>query len=267
MGDRQVFPVQTKRTVRMAGRPDRTRSDLRPPIADDHAGADTVPFASRTAAGRLKESPVEFAGFDEVWPALKARGVIETRGADGLACFALDAVRQPVRLWLGDSPRPKAKRPRGSAGDGDERVPCPPDRLAATLEAVLHHLHVHPVHVVPRTSWRAVFDVVSFGLAAHTRWQEIESQASVELNTRDPLVCAQGDLHTLRELVRVLLADGSEGDDAAAQGLVVIATGQPLVAKVEPHRPAELLLGGEPLSRQVREAAEHFLGSRSEAMP
>lgn len=193
---------------------------------------------------------MEFVGFGEVWPELKARGVVETHRDDVALELSIDPSRHPVTLDLCPAAGTDAS-PSGST-----RIPCPAERLAAALEAVLHKLRLAPLYIVPVGTWRSIFDIVTFGLAANEQWQEIDAQASVEQNTRDALVCGPRDFHTVRELVRVLLADG---EPHASQALTIIATGQALVARAEPKSPVRIVVASSAVADLVRDAAVHFL--------
>ncbi len=212
---------------------------------------------------------MEFVGLQEIWPALKGHGIVESRperqhethGAHGVHAqrespappleFSLDPAMHAATALLGPA-------------EGYRRDPTciqievAIDRVAATLEAVLHKLHLAPLYLVPSTNWRSVFEIVSPGLASNQHWQDIELQATVELNTRDPLVCDPGDLHLLREVVRVLLADGNAGDDGSRQCLTLLATGQPLVVRIRPKCGVRMLIGSAKVAEQIRDAALHF---------
>ena len=193
---------------------------------------------------------MEFVALAEIWTELKGRGIVEEPRGSGDSLLTLDAAKHPVVLDLGP------ERPGPGVAFA---VPTPPDKSAAVLEAVLHKLRLAPLYLVPVTRWRNILDVVAFGLAGNEAWQEVDSQASVELNSRDALVCEMRDLHTLRELVRVLLQDGDHAEDGLSQALAIVATGQPLVAHVTPGRPVRLVVGNSLVAEQARDAARHFL--------
>lgn len=186
---------------------------------------------------------MEFVGFAEVWPELARNGIVEANRPEGERALDVDQARSPSIMEIG----PGAK--------GGAAVDVASEAAAATLEVVLHKLHLTPLFLVPFGAWRHVFDVVAFGLAKNAHWQEIDSQASVELNTRDPLVCEGRDLHTLRELVRTLMTDG----ESASSGLAVVATAQPMVAHVVPKRPIRIAFSNGRMASQALDAAQHFL--------
>ncbi len=195
---------------------------------------------------------MEFVDIAEVRSELKARGVVESPDADGGITLVMEGGRTPVVVTLDPSPAAPAR----PAACDTHTVHCPPEHLAPTLETILHKLHLAPLHIFPHARWRPILDRVSFGLASNEAWQEIDSQASLEQNTRDPLACGPRDLHTLRELVRVLLADG-EPDPAAS--IAIVAAGQRLIAHVEPGRPIRIDVAHPQVAAQVRDAALHYL--------
>jgi hypothetical protein len=203
----------------------------------------------------LEEGLVEFVDIAEVRSELKARGVVESPNADGGFALAMEEGRVPVVVEL--SPTSMAPGSSDSGVEGrNHTVPCPNEHLAPTLETILHKLHLAPLHIFPRGTWRPILDRVSFGLASNEAWQEIDSQASLEQNTRDPLACGPRDLHTLRDLVRTLLDDG-EADAGAS--IAIVAAGQRLIAHVEPNRPIRIEIASAQVATQVRDAALHYL--------
>lgn len=191
---------------------------------------------------------MEFVGFAEVWTELKARGLVERERGDRSLRLGIDPGRHPVTVRLGGTPD----------GAPDLCVPCDGERAAAALETALHKLHLASLYVIPIGRWREVFDALSFGLAAHDAWREIESQASLQQNGRDPLLCAPRDLHLLREMVRLLIV---EGEPNAGQTISIIATGQLLVADVEPQKPILVAVGSATVAQQIRDAAAHYLSA------
>lgn len=202
---------------------------------------------------------MEFVGFGDVRNELRSRGVVESQRSDGSIRLSIDAAKHPTSVLL-------ASPPAAASTAGCHRVghcvECPAERAAAALETVLHKLHLAPLYIIPVGTWRPIFDVVSFDLASNEAWQEIDSQASIQQNTRDPLVCGPRDLHTLRELVRVLLANG---EPDCLQALSVVATGHSIVAQIEAKRPIQIELANAQVAEQARDAAMHFLNGSQHA--
>ena len=97
-----------------------------------------------------------------------------------------------------------------------------------------------------------MFDVVTPALADNEQWMAIDSEATVELNTRDPLVCELRDLHLLRAVVDAIL--GSR--ETLEQGISIAAVRAPLLVEVEPAGGVLLTIGNESLADEVRAVAE-----------
>jgi hypothetical protein len=133
---------------------------------------------------------------------------------------------------------------------GAEVLTVPPDRLADKIDGILHKLGLSQILLVPVGKWRYLFDAVAFSLAQNEDWQEIEAMATVERNSRDPLLCDPGDFHTVAALIRALLADA----DRPEQGLMITTTGAPLLVEIVPDGAARLSFGNRVLADEALEA-------------
>lgn len=121
------------------------------------------------------------------------------------------------------------------------------DQLAPTLEHLIKKLNLREVLLVPVAKWRKIFDAVAFSLASNEDWQEVDAAATVELNTRDPLLCEPADVHTLQALIAALLND-AEGPD---QGLCLTTTSSPLMIEFIPEGALRISVGNPALADQV----------------
>ena len=81
-------------------------------------------------------------------------------------------------------------------------------------------------------------------------WQAIDAAATVELNSRDPLLSDTGDLHLLCDLVKALMQDSETPD----QGLMVITAGVPLVMEIVPAGGIRMSFGNQAVAEEVAEA-------------
>lgn len=136
------------------------------------------------------------------------------------------------------------------AVDGAHRITISKDELSGAVESMIGVLRLAQVLVFPVGKWRTVFDAVAFSMAADEHWQEVDAVASVELNTRDPLLFEPGDYHTLRRLVAALMSDAQSPD----QGIIITTTGAPFLAEVEPRGAIRVMLGNQALADEVSEA-------------
>jgi len=218
---------------------------------------------------------VEFVSFGEVWIELAHAGVVET-SRDATPLYRGSGAQAELVLGVAADQRASTLEV-GPGAKGEHAIETTAEKAAATLEAVLHKLHLTPFYLVPVARWRGIFEIVSFALASNAHWQEVDSQASVELNTRDPLECGLRDLHTVRELLIALLvsedvplgsgASTNAGSGTATgrdhnsrNGLMLIATGQLIVATIAPHQAIRLEIGSATVAKNIRDAANHFLG-------
>jgi hypothetical protein len=134
--------------------------------------------------------------------------------------------------------------------EGAATIQVDKERLPKVVEHVIHLLDLHQVLLIPVGKWRKVFDAVAFSLADNEHWQEVDASATVELNTRDPLLCEPGDFHTLIALIQALLKDS----DSSEQGLNFIATASPVLVELVPDGAVRLSLGSQVLADEVAEA-------------
>jgi hypothetical protein len=241
MGERQVLPVQMKRTVRMES------SYLHPLFDRDRSSErDTVPV--HTPRG----GSVDFSEFDRAWRTLSDEDVVTLNG---------DSPADLEVLQIDYDERRAAHRTIFAAREGHEPdvvdaeiLEIPRERAGEVLEHILHKLHIAPLLILPIGRWREVFDVVTPVLAQNEQWMAIDSEATIELNTRDPLVCELRDLHLLRAVVETIL----EHSETLGQGISIAAIRAPLLVEVEPAGGVLLTIGNEGLADEVRAVAQAF---------
>lgn len=124
------------------------------------------------------------------------------------------------------------------------------DHLPRMVDHIIHLLRLNQMLLIPVGKWRKVFDAVAFSLATNEAWQEMDAAATVELNTRDPLLCEPADFHTVMALIGALLRDA----EAADQGLMCVATASPVLVEIVPDGAVRLSLGSPVLADEVAEA-------------
>ena len=131
--------------------------------------------------------------------------------------------------------------------NGAKVVTVEKDRLPGLIEHIIHVLHIDQVVLIPIGKWRKVFDAVAFSLATNEDWQEMDATATVELNTRDPLLCEPGDFHTLVALLTALLNDA----DQPEQGLMMVPTAAPVLMEVVPDGAIRITLANQALADEL----------------
>ena len=188
---------------------------------------------------------MDFSGFEDAWKTLNSMGVIKLEGStEELLCAGLDDLEDLIILDL-----------LGKTQNADSiSFPIQEEKAADALEAILHKLHLTPVFLFPIGRWRKVFEGIGFELTDNPAWQEIDSTATIELNTHDPLLCEPGDLHVVHDVLATILRCGKEH----AHGVTLAALGKPLLIVIEPPGILRIELFGETLAIEVRELLEQF---------
>lgn len=186
---------------------------------------------------------MEFIKVDEVNELLTQHG-IERQAEDEDHTF--------LRMVDDSAPRRHLAVPGGDVEPlpGAEVVEFSVEAMPEVIDNILHKLHHNQLILFPVGRWRSIFDVVAFSLAENEEWQRVDAAATVELNTRDPLLCDTGDLHLVCELVKALFHDSESPD----QGLLLITAGIPLVMEVVPNGGVRLSFGTEAVAEEVSEA-------------
>lgn len=187
---------------------------------------------------------MEFVSYDEVCDLLDDYGVDELPDGPNRVNLRMADGEGVVHIHLACS-QTQAKPLNGATV-----VSVDKERLPKVLEHIIHLLHINHVLLIPACKWRNVFDAVAFSLAQNEDWQEIDAAATVELNTRDPLLCEPADIHTLIALIEALLRD-AEGAD---QGLFFLATASPVLVELVPDGAIRISLGSQVLADEVAEA-------------
>jgi len=186
---------------------------------------------------------VEFIPADEAAGVLKDHG-IESESPDEDHIF--------LRMRDGETIRHHHVSVTGtscSPREGAIEHEIPEDKLSDVIDHLMHKLHHSQLLLIPAGKWRSVFDVVAFSLAANEEWQQIDATATVELNTRDPLLADTGDLHLLCDLTKSLMQDSEKPD----QGLMMISVGQPVVVEIVPTGGIRLSFGNQAMADELAE--------------
>ncbi len=104
------------------------------------------------------------------------------------------------------------------------------EKLPELFEAILHRLHLDQIVLVPVAPWSHLFDGIAFSLAENEDWQEFDAAATVERNSRDPLLVLPPDYPTIVEVVKALYGDCEE----RTQSLMMITPAMPLLVTMTP---------------------------------
>lgn len=187
---------------------------------------------------------MEFVSNDEVNGVLDDYGIVDVLEGEDRIYLEMDGGEGAVHLHLacpGCTATPR---------EGAKVLAIPKDRLAATVHNIIMRLHLSQLVLIPVGKWRKVFDAVAFSLAGNEDWQQFDATATVELNTRDPLLCEPADFHVLEALVTSLINDTDQPD----QGLNIISTSSPVLVELVPDGAVRLSLGSQVLADEVEPA-------------
>ena len=188
---------------------------------------------------------MEFVAFEEAWRNITPLNIVKLE----------QSTEEELRPGFDDSDQLVLLDLIGKTPDADSiDVGLVPEQAADALEAVLHKLHLAPVFLFPIGKWRHVFDAISFDLVEHEEWQEIETTATIELNTHDPLMCGPADLHTVHDVISSVLKCGR----SASQGVTIAALGKPILIVAEPPGQLRIEVMGQPLATEVKELLHPF---------
>lgn len=181
---------------------------------------------------------MEFVSKSDITDLLRDHGCEEISEGDDRIYLAMQDQDGVVHLHLGSSGSEATPR------DGATVMTVSEDELPSMLERVIHGLNLADLLLIPVAKWRKVFDAVAFSMASNEDWQEFDAAATVELNTRDPLLCGPADYPLVIDLVRALLSDAEDPE----QTLMMTATGVPLLAEIIPDGAIRLSFGNQALA-------------------
>lgn len=189
---------------------------------------------------------MEFVSYDEAMDVLRRLGVVDTHRTESELRLELVDSEDVVHLHL---------VPGGAAGgvgdaatrSGATVIDVAKPRLPDVIDHLVHKLGLKQLFLVPIGKWRRVFDAVAFSLASNAHWQEIDSTASVSLNTRDPLLCEPQDFRMMRDLIAAILSDAEQPD----QGLMITSTKSPFMVELHPDGTARVTVGGAAVADEI----------------
>ena len=194
---------------------------------------------------------MEFLEFTQAWNILSSEEVVTLTGEQPAQVQALQLDyhedRPAHRILFGMTPG-------GSSDIEDvEILDIPREKSAEVLEHILHKLHISPLLLFPIGKWRNLFEVVSPNLLENPTWMELDTSATIELNTRDPLHFDFRELHTLTAAINAILLHA----ETLEQGCSIATTSAPVLVEVDPTSGILITLGNPSLSAEIRSVALH----------
>jgi hypothetical protein len=184
---------------------------------------------------------VEFVRYDEIKHLCSGHSITEVPVGEHSARLEMADSDDAVHLHV------STEDSHAEVRDAARVIHVGSDRLASIVGEVLHTLHVTEVILLPVGRWRRVFDAVAFSLAEDEDWQTFETAATVELNTRDPLLVEPSDYQMLSSLVKALISDAEEPD----QGFAIITPAAPLLIDIVPDGAIRISFGNGVLADEI----------------
>lgn len=165
---------------------------------------------------------MEFLRHEPAMTLLSRHGVVERADGDTVSLRPADHAGG-LRVVLGPTP------PRDDPATVYAHVVVPLDQLGNTLERLLQRLHTGEVLVCPSSPWRSILDLALFVLAQDDAWLEVDADATMHQNTRDPLLVPPKARHIVGTLVASLM--GGSGR-SPAHDCSIAAVDEPLLVTV-----------------------------------
>lgn len=116
----------------------------------------------------------------------------------------------------------------GAPPAADRVVTVSADRLSKAPEVILHRAHATEFQLIPAGLWRGLLDLLAFDLAGNEDWLDVDADASLHQNGRDPL----GLLSRQRHLVGVIAAVIFKSAGGPEHDLTIVALDAPLVIEL-----------------------------------
>jgi len=185
---------------------------------------------------------LEFVNTSEVAYLLTDQGFAETKVGEGTH---LSMPQQDGVVYLDLCTEDSQIEPREAA----RVIRTTAESLPDLIDQVIHRLNLNDLLLIPVGKWRNVFDAVAFSMAANEKWQEVDAAATVKLTTRDPLLCGPADFHVVIDLIRALISDA----EGVEQGLILTATGIPVIVEVIPDGTVWMSIGNEAVADEILE--------------
>lgn len=168
---------------------------------------------------------MEFLPYAQIRRTLGEQGIVEQIEDQRLRLV----IRDPVEKWASKT----ARVVFGSADsrNGARRIPMAPGRTGEIAERLLQKAHVDDFVIIPAGRWRPILDIIAFDLASNEVWLEVDADASLHQNTREPLGLLARQRAVLREILESLHTRDA-GDEC---DLEIAALGSPFVLEASPR--------------------------------
>ncbi|MHC4976637.1 MAG: hypothetical protein ACYTF7_08535 [Planctomycetota bacterium] len=109
--------------------------------------------------------------------------------------------------------------------DHDRTIVVDRERLPALCEEILHSLKLDEAMLIPHYSWGTIVNIAAFDLVDNDSWLQIDAEASMHQNKRDPLEIGPQDFGFIPCLYASLLEHG-ESEEA---DMNLLTLGAPII--------------------------------------
>lgn len=93
--------------------------------------------------------------------------------------------------------------------NGSTTVNVRPEQLSSIAGKLIHGARIQEIVMIPRGTWRALLDLLAFELADDPHWLEVDADASLHQNGRDPLGFTVKSRHLIERILSTILEKGS----------------------------------------------------------
>lgn len=169
---------------------------------------------------------MEFLDYNQTLEEAKTFGVIERPQGEDRMRF--DLTHTPPHTTEAQA---VVFAPEGQAPQDEPAsrvVTCPRDQLAELVDTIIHKVHLNQVALIPAQNWGGIVNLVAFDLATEEAWNDIDAEASLHKNTRNPLMIESQHMHLVKKFIAALLEHG----DSPEHDLSIVALGAPLVIEL-----------------------------------
>ena len=175
---------------------------------------------------------MEFLPYSEVLSALDAVGIQPQADGDDLIRFELN----PSATARAATISVEQLHLRPGIDPDSHNIDLPTERLAAAVDHLVYHAHLGEAIVIPVGKWRNILDLAAFELAKDEDWIDIDAEATLHQNSRDPLAVRPKKRKVVSTMVEVLVSSGTEPN----HDLTITAVDVPIVIEVR-HDPAVIV--------------------------
>lgn len=186
---------------------------------------------------------LEFLSHAETLRMLSPFGVTETREGGIFKVVLGQAKHTPgtsvgaahalelSEVWLGEPlpDRPDFPAAGNGAGRGDY-VSLPRSELPVAAMHLIHKAKLDESVLIPSVTWRPVLDTLAFDPQRHEDWLEVDADAALHQNGRDPLLLVPHQLHIVERTLAALI----EGASGPEHGLTLVSATSPFVLEFAP---------------------------------